>query len=67
MPADVFLRENHIAVNSYLEYASRAFDQVDVGIGVYSFDLSHQTGGPWSVVSDPAILDTDLHAPSDSP
>jgi hypothetical protein len=32
-----------------------------------SFDLSHQTGGPWSVVSDSAILDTDLHETSDSP
>ena len=59
--ADILLGEDEISIDRHLEHAARSLDQFDLGVGVLPLNLGRQTGGPWSVVSDCAILDTDFH------
>jgi hypothetical protein len=50
------LREHEIAVDHDLEHAILALDQRDSS-SEFCFQLGRQPGGPWPVVSNPAVFD----------
>jgi len=55
------LGEDDPAVHRHLEDPSGGWDQLDVGVGPFPAELGRQTGGPWLVISDDAVLDRDTH------
>ncbi len=56
----VALREHLIPVDGDDENASAAADDLAVDPEL-SFDLSRQTGGSWEVVSNAAVVDSNVH------
>jgi hypothetical protein len=53
-------REDLLPVDRYDEDASAAADDLAVD-RIFSFDLSRQTGGSWEVVSNAAVVDSNVH------
>jgi hypothetical protein len=60
-PSGAELGEDQLAVPAHLEGAAAPFDQLDVDIAVVFTELVRQTGGSWSVASNDAIFDADVH------
>lgn len=63
MAAGRLLGEDEGSVDDDLESSSGRVDQLDAGFGIPILECSRQTGGSWSVVSDDAVLDRDMHPP----
>jgi hypothetical protein len=59
-PSHLELREHQLVVHLDIEHAATALDQVGRRIELPS-QLGRQPGGPWSVVSAPAVGDGNLH------
>lgn len=59
-PAHVAFAEDHLAVDFDVEDASTASDQLDFSVVLFA-NGGLQTGGAGEVVSNPAVLDSDLH------
>ena len=64
VPTDLELREHELPVDRNLERPAGRFDQPHGCFGIPAFNLGRQTGGPWLVVSDDAVLDADEHRSS---
>jgi len=58
--AFLFLREDDFAVDRDDEDSSAAADDFAVD-PEFPFDLSRQTGGSWEVVSNAAVVDSNVH------
>jgi hypothetical protein len=58
--AFLFLREDGFAVDRDDEDSSAAADDFAVD-PEFPFDLSRQTGGSWEVVSNAAVVDSNVH------
>jgi hypothetical protein len=56
----LFLREDDLAVDRDDEDTSAAADDFAVD-PEFPFDLSRQTGGSWEIVSNAAIVDSNMH------
>jgi hypothetical protein len=61
MPPKLTLGEDQVSVHLHLEDAPRRRYQLDLRVGEFALELGRQTGGPWLVISDYAVLDDDLH------
>jgi len=61
VPAEPKLRKNQVAVDADLERAAGALNELDGRFGINLANLSRQTGGSRFVVSDDAVLNSDLH------
>ena len=59
-PAQLFLAENQVSVDTNLEDSATTLDQAS-GYSVFLIDFSRQTGGLRRVVSLHAVFDADLH------
>jgi hypothetical protein len=62
MPAERPLGEEELAVHRHLEDPAGARDETNLGVGELLLQLGRQTGGPWLIVSDDAVLDHHAHA-----
>jgi hypothetical protein len=58
-----FFREEHAVVGSDDEDAAAAANELAV-ISQSLLDLGRQTGGPWEIVSDAAVIDSNVHVRS---
>jgi hypothetical protein len=61
VPAGCLLGKHGGAVHRYLEQAARGLHQAHVGIGESTLQFGRQTGSPWLVISDNAVLDRNQH------
>jgi hypothetical protein len=61
VPAQSPLGEHELTVHRDFVYPARGLDELDVGVLERFLDLGRQTGSPWLVTSDPAVLDRDAH------
>ncbi len=62
MPPQALLGKYELAINRHFEQTTRGFNQVHLGIRVFTGNLGRQTGGPRFVVSDNAILDRNVQS-----
>jgi hypothetical protein len=61
VPAEGFLREDHLAVDRDFEQTTGCLDQTDVCLWIGLLQLSRQTGSSGLVVSDHAVLNCHEH------
>ena len=61
MSAELRLLEYRLVVPLHLEAATAGRNQLDARVGKRAPDLGRQTGGPWLVASNGAVLDGDRH------
>lgn len=59
-PPERLLGEDQTVIDRDLENATAAFDQPGIDARRLP-DIGRQTGGPRKIVSNPAVLDADLH------
>lgn len=61
MASELRLLEHGMAVSLHLEASATGWDHLHSRIRECRLDLGRQTGGPWFVASDRAVLDGDDH------
>lgn len=61
MTTKLGLPEDRIVTEKHFEAATEGRSHLDFGVGKAACDFVRQTGGPWLIVSDHAVFDSDLH------